>query len=221
MNKNYFRYVPNFEYVNRLGDSQIISDYLQVKNLFKRVKLTNEVFSDLTFFTKYKIVGDERPDNVAFKLYNDQNLDWIILLSNNIINYVEEWPLTQQGFENYMIGKYGENNFDNIHHYESLQVKDGYGRQIIPKGLEVSQDFSVTYYDGSLKQSVTKTNSSYPVTNLQYEDNIQTNKRNIYALKPKYISLVINDIENLMQYEPGSSQYVSETLVKGENIKLF
>ena len=35
------------------------------------------------------------------------NLDWVVLLSNNIINIQNEWPLNQQAFETYLLDKYG------------------------------------------------------------------------------------------------------------------
>ena len=104
---NYFSYLPNFEYVNRIPSEQNISSYTEVKNLFKRVRLNDKLFQDLTNFTKYQIVGDERPDNVANKIYNNPNYDWIVLLSNNIINIQDEWPMTNRTFELYMNKKYG------------------------------------------------------------------------------------------------------------------
>ena len=69
--RNYFRYIPDFDYVSRLADSKNISDYIQVKNLFKRAKLRPDIWADLSKFTKYKIVGDERPDQVAYRQYKD------------------------------------------------------------------------------------------------------------------------------------------------------
>ena len=77
--KKYFRQVPDFDYVSRLPESKI-SDYVKVKNLFKKGKLRNDIFQDVTVFTKYQISGDDRPDNVAFEVYNNPDLDWIILL---------------------------------------------------------------------------------------------------------------------------------------------
>ena len=77
----YFSYIPNFEYVNRLKENKNISAYLVVKNLFKRGQLREDIFQNLTFFTKYKVIGDDRPDNVAFKVYGNQYLDWLVLLS--------------------------------------------------------------------------------------------------------------------------------------------
>ena len=89
----YFRNVPDFEYVSRTADTKQISEYQKVKNLFRRGKLKNDIFNDLTYFTKYQIIGDDRPDNVAFKVYDDETLDWVVLLSNNITNIQTEWPL--------------------------------------------------------------------------------------------------------------------------------
>ena len=103
---NYFKKIPDFEYVSLLPDARI-SDYITVKNLFKRGKLRDDIFQDLTFFTKYKVIGDDRPDNIAYKLYNDPSLDWVILLSNNIINIQTEWPMQQSELDRYLLEKYG------------------------------------------------------------------------------------------------------------------
>ena len=85
MSKPYFRQLPNFDYISRLSGAKI-SEYIQVKNLFKKAKLREDIFQNLSFFTKYKIIGDDRPDNVAYEIYDDSTLDWLILLWNNIIN---------------------------------------------------------------------------------------------------------------------------------------
>ena len=118
MAKPYFKQIPNIQYVSRLKNAKNISDYIEVKNLFRRAKIASSVFQEATNFTKYKIIGDERPDNVAFKLYNDQYLDWLVLLANNIINVEDEWPLSQYSFDKYMISKYRTNEkIHGVHHY--------------------------------------------------------------------------------------------------------
>ena len=96
---SYFRQVPNFEYVSRDIGDKYISEYIPVKNLFKRGKLREDIFANLQFFEKYSIIGDERPDNVAYKFYDEETLDWVVLLSNNILNIQSEWPMTQRTFE--------------------------------------------------------------------------------------------------------------------------
>ena len=222
MTRPYFRQVPNFQYVDRSPGDQTISNYTEVKNLFKRAKLRDDIFSDLSFFTKYSILGDERPDNVAYKFYNDSTLDWIILLSNNIINVQTEWPLTQQAFYNYLIDKYGsEEVLNQVHHYETIQVKTSDGATVVPAGLTVPSDYSISYFDSNIEQTVTNTNITVEVTNYDYEEKIQDKKRNIFILKPTYLNVIFNDLEDIMPYKKGSTQYVNATLKRGDNIRLF
>ena len=99
---DYFNKIPDFEYVSRLPHAKI-SDYITVKNLFKRVFLREDIYQNLTFFKKYSVVGDDRPDNVAAQVYEDSNLDWLILLANNIVNITNEWPLGQNEFNRYLL----------------------------------------------------------------------------------------------------------------------
>ncbi len=219
---NYFSYLPNFEYVNRIPSEQNISSYTEVKNLFKRVRLNDKLFQDLTNFTKYQIVGDERPDNVANKIYNNPNYDWIILLSNNIINIQDEWPMTNRTFELFMNKKYGVTNYTNIHHYESIEVKDSSNNYtVLKKGLEVPSDYSITFYDGALGRMSTVTNTNVGVSNYEYESRIQDDKRSIFLLRSDLIQTVIRDIKKLMAYKEGSTQFVNKSLVKANNINLF
>ena len=219
---SYFRQVPNFEYVSRTADTKNISEYSPVKNLFKRGKLKEDIFNDLTLFTKYQIIGDDRPDNVAFEVYGDSTLDWLVLLSNNIMNIQTEWPLDHQSFHTFLLNKYGsEEEILAVHHYESTEVKNTARATIVPKGIKVPKDYSVEFYDSRLQKYTTVSNITTEVTNKDYELEIENNKRNIHLLKPEYINLILNDMNESMKYKEGSTQYVSETLVRGENIRLY
>ena len=223
MAKKFFRYVPDFDYVSRLSKAQNISDYIRVKNLFKRTKISEVIFNDLTYFTKYQIVSDERPDNVAFKVYGDSNLDWMVLLANNIINVQQEWPLEHNSYYNYLIGKYGSDAaLQNIHHYETQEIKNSVGKVVVPKGLEVPSTFSITFFDTGLRvEQTVSTNIVTEITIQVYEDRLNDNKRNINIIKPRFIGLVIEEMEKLMKYQKGSTQYVSKNVVKGENIRIY
>jgi len=92
---------------------------------------------------------------------------------------------------------------------------------IIPSGARVSVGQSVSYYDYGLKQQVIVTDVALPVTNYMHEQKINDEKRNIFLLKPIYLNIVFDDLENIMEYKKGSTQFVSETLVRGDNIRLF
>ena len=220
---NYFKQVPDFDYVSRLPDAKI-SDYITVKNLFKRGKLADDIFQDLTVFTKYEIKGDDRPDNVAYKIYDDSDLDWVILLANNIINIQTEWPLPQRDFDRYLLDKYETyEKLNDVHHYETLECKNIAGAVIVPKGLWVESDYSVTYYDWYAGVEITKSSSDIvvSVTNYEYEDEKENEKRNIYILKPKYLNIIKDDLKEMMQYKKGSTQYLDKTLKIAENIILY
>jgi hypothetical protein len=219
---NYFSKVPDFEYVSRLPDA-LISDYINVKNLFKRIALRQDIYQDLSFFTKYEILGNDRPDNIASKVYGRSDLDWVVLTSNNIINIQDEWPMSQLEFDAYLLNKYGTyDNLNSSHHYETTELKNSDDVIIVQKGLQVPSTYSITYYfDSGIDSGMV---TSYPVvevTNYQYEEKLNNNKRSIYLLKPRYLNVIIDDFEELMTYKKGSSQYKTETLKTADNIRLF
>ena len=217
---NYFSKVPDFEYVSRLSDANI-SDYIPVKNLFKKGQLREDIFQDLAFFTKYKIKNDDRPDNVASEFYGDSQLDWLVLICNNIQNIYTEWPMSQYNFNEYLLKTYG--TYDNInatHHYETTQLKNSDNVTIVPAGLEVPSTYSITYYD-YYENGLVTASPVKEVTNYQYEDNLQTDRRNIFLLKPRYLNVVLDDLELIMTYKKGSSQYKTETMKTADNIRLF
>ena len=220
---NYFKQVPDFEYVSRLPDAKI-SDYIAVKNLFKKGELRPDIFQDLSTFQKYQIKGDDRPDNVAEDFYQDSSLDWLVLTCNNIINVQTEWPMSQRDFDRFLLDKYGTYaNLESTHHHETLEVKNSKGVVMLEKGLEVESDFSFSYYDLWLKEqkTIATANLVTEVTNYQYEEKIEDAKRNIFLLKVRYLNLVTDDLEEIMTYKKGSTQYVDETLKKAENIRLY
>ena len=329
MTNSYFRQVPNFEYVNRTKGNKDISNYINVKNLFKRGKIRSDIFGNLSYFTKYKIIGDERPDNIAFKEYEDSSLDWVVLLSNNILNVQSEWPLPQTSLDEVLLDKYGNYDklYSGIHHYETIEIKNSKGGVILPGGLETPNKwktngnfiqatntkvnqisgtdakvatvtmyngiknlkvgsevlinnvsssvyngrFPVTsvlkvgdvvikftyvlpsipdvkqpeiggteevtftvegtvgvgnayyyeYYDDNTYHTIPAANMTKAVTNYEYEMNKEDEKRNIFLLKPDYLNVVFNDLDDFMPYKKGAAQYVSDTLKKGENIRLY
>ena len=222
MANRYFRNIPDFEYVNRTKDGQFISNYTQVKNFFKKGKIREDLFQDLTVFEKYSILGDDRPDNVANEIYGDPTLDWVVLLSNNIVNIYNEWPLSQQAFEAYVLDKYKTlAKLDEVHHYESNEVKDSSGVIIFPKGVRVSAAQSVSYFEPLSDEQVTVNPVSKAITNYQYEQSVNDKKRRIFLIKPIYLNVVFDDLEEMMQYKEGSTQYVSESLKRADDIRLF
>jgi len=222
MAKKYFRNIPNFEYVNRTKDGQYISNYTQVKNFFKKGKLREDIFQDLTVFQKYNVKGDDRPDNVANEVYGSADLDWVVMMSNNMINVYNEWPMTQASLDIFLMDKYGDvETLNETHHYESNEVKDTTGVVIFPRGVRVSVAQSVSYHEPITDEQITVNPISRAVSNLEYEENENNKKRRIFLLKPMYLNVVYDDLEEMMTYKKGSTQYVSKTLKRGDNTRLY
>ena len=214
---SYFRQLPDLDYPSLKNDRRSAYDYQVVKNIFKRAVLRNDVFDEVTAFTKYSVEGDERPDQVAFDFYQDPNLDWVVLTTNNIVHVRDEWPMGNQDFLTYLNGKYTAEELANIHHYETDVLRDSRGRLIHPKGLTVPSNYSISFLDNGVLRTESKITS---FTFLEHETNLNDEKRNINILKPEYLTVFLEDFENIMEYKP-SRQFVSDKLKKTENPRII
>ena len=243
----YFTYFPEFNYVSRVADSSVRDEVIPVKNIFKRPRLRDDL-ETFTVFHDYMIEEDQRPDQVAGRVYGDTRYDWIILLSNNITNIREQWPLESLVFDKYCLEKYGSTEkLAEVHHYETMELRGAYNRLVIPPRLEVDSDFTfnvieyhdrkqeeVTYgvtpssgnltYDqqGNAKDSsgnVVRNSKVTPISNYQYEVELNDAKRRIRVLDDRYIGTVIDDMKRIMQYK-NSSQFVSSFLKNSYNPRL-
>ena len=151
------------------------------------------------------------------------NFDYVSRLPNaNIGDYITVKNIFKNGFDRYVLNKYGDYNtlYNGIHHYETTEVTNSQGVIMVPGGLEVPVDYSIDYYDYFIDTPVKAENITIPVTNYEYEEKMENDKRNIFVLKPFYLNIVLNDMGDIMPYKKGSSQYVSETLKKADNIRL-
>ena len=120
-------------------------------------------------------------------------------------------------FLNYLNSKYTESELSNIHHYETEILRDSRGRLIQPEGLKVPEGHSVTFLDNGVLRTESKLKS---YTFLQHEVDMNDEKRNISILKRGYLSLFLDNVEEIMEYKE-SSQYISDNLKKTENPRLI
>ena len=214
---SYFRQLPDLDYPSLSNDRKSAYDYQIVKNIFKRAVLRDDIFDEVVAFTKYSVVGDERPDQVAFDFYGDSGLDWVVLTTNNIIHVRDEWPMGNQDFLTYLNGKYTDQELSNIHHYETDLLRDSQGKLIQPKGLTVPGDYSISLLDNGVLRTESKITS---FTFLEHETNLNDAKRNINILKPEYLTIFLENFAEIMEYKP-SKQRVSDTLKKTENPRII
>ena len=210
---SYFRELPNLEYQSFLSDRKSVNEYLLVKNIFRRVKLRDDLQNVFTIFDKYQIPDGSRPELVAEELYGSSQYDWVVLISAGITNIRDQWPLSDKQIYDYSENIYG-NSINDIHHYETTEVKDSQNRLILPAGKVVDSNFTIPK-PGSPSTTL---NPVIGVTNYEYEVRKNNEKRGIYVLKPIYLQQVLLDTKRAMTYDK-SSQYVNNRLIKTENTR--
>lgn len=213
---NFLRQLPDLDYPSLLNDRQGSGDTVRVKNLFRRVKIREDYFSNLVEFVRYSITGNDRPDNVAEKVYGDADLDWVVLISNNIIDIKNDWPMTEYDLNVYLNDKYTEEELVQIKEYRTIEWRDRNNQLIVPAGQVVDESFKVEYLKGTQVVSVSPIRS---VSYFEWELEKNNEKRNINLVDPQYVGRIIDEYEKIMKYGK-SSQYVNERLKKTENIRI-
>ena len=211
---SYFKELPNLEYPSFLSDKNSSLDYIEVKNIFRRIKLRDDLQSAFTLFDKYEIPMGYTPDMVADEEYGSSELDWVVLITAGIINVRNEWPLSDSDIYNFALDKYG-GNINATSFYETKEIKDSDKKIILPKGKVVDSDFVFTYYDNG-RQSVSGTNVRTGISNYEYEVRINDDKKDIHILKLGHLQQFLNDMRDIMVYDK-SPQYLDETTVRTEN----
>ena len=150
-----------------------------VTNLLRRVGVRAKVKANTMLYDTYDVRNGETPESIAFKLYDDAELHWVILLVNDITDRFHDWPLTEAQFLQFIKDKY--TNVDAIHHYE------------------ISQESG----DTSIKINIGTSNTDYPsataITNYEHEQEVQDAKRKIRLLDPSYVSDFVEEFKSIMK----------------------
>jgi len=211
---SYFRELPNLQYLSPLADRNNIDEYVLTKNIFRRVKLRDDIKKYATLYYKYEIPDGSRPDLVAEELYGAADLDWVVLITAGILNVRDEWPLSNYQLYKYAEEKYGV-DLNAVRFYETTEVLDSKGRLILPSGKVVDSGFTIP----NPNQPTATLNPVVGVSNYEYEVRKNDEKRTIYVLRKTYLQQFLNESRKLMLYSD-STQYVDETTIKSQNIRI-
>jgi len=157
--------------------------------------LKDEVFQKDTLYVEYVVQNGERPEEVSKKIYDDEQYYWVILQINGITDYYNQWPLSLYELERYINKKYGgEAGAAEVHHYETVQVANQDGQVLLPAGLHVPANYVFTYPDDTNEADTTDdstivelTSFPVPVTNQEYEIDLNQKKSRIQVLDFDYI----------------------------------
>ena len=189
----YFSNFPNLEYavsVNKAGHTTDIS----IKDYFRLLLPRDDIYKEDTLYTTYYVMDGERPDQISYKEYGDEQFYWVILQINGIIDYNNEWPLSSVELEKYILSKYVSwPRAKEVHHWETVETKNSDGVVVLPKEMYVDEDF-IYYYadsDGTILSSLPTV-----VTNYEYEERVNERKSHIQILNARYIDDYMRDIRN-------------------------
>ena len=156
----YFNDFPTIEY-DCIGNG----NFTTIQDITTRVMVRKWIRSKGAIFSKYDVSDGETPEQVAYTVYGTTEDHWIVLIFNEITNTYYGWPLSRHNFENFVENKY--TNPQGTHHYEKAQAS-GNTRTMLKYSDAVA--------------------GSTAVTNLEYEQALQDQKKQIRLLKPSYVS---------------------------------
>ena len=158
------------------GNLKLLTD------LFTRVKIRDKAFNVATLYDKYDVVSGEKPEDVAYRHFGNSQYHWVILLTNNITDRYYGWPLSEQEFEEYINNKY--DNAEAVHHYEKVQSS---GRTTGQGPADYSHLIECQSTDVGAQS----------ISNREYEDRLQDEKRQIKLLDPAYLQIFLEEFEKL------------------------
>ena len=210
----YFRELPNLLYPSFLPNKTSSLDFIEIKNLFRRAKLRDDLQNNFTVFEKYEIPMGLRPDTVAEELYGSDELDWVVLTVAGILNVRNEWPLSNRDLYEYSLNKYGE-SLNSTRFFETKETKDSNGRLILPKGKVVDSNFTIP----KPGEPTATLNPVVGISNYEYETRINDEKRNIFVLREEYLQQFLNDMRELMTYDE-SSEFNDQRTAQTENTNI-
>ena len=210
----YFRELPNLRYPSFLPNKTSSLDFVDVKNIFRRAKMRDDLQNNFTLFNKYQIPMGARPDTVAEDLYGSAQFDWVVLTVAGIINVRNEWPLNPKDLFDYSFDKYGD-ALNSTRFFETTEVKDSSGRLILPKGKVVDSNFTIPK-PGTPNATL---NPVVGVSNYDYETKINDEKGKIFVLREEYPQEFLNDMREIMIYNE-SSEYLNDKTIQTENTNI-
>jgi hypothetical protein len=172
------KFDKGFYDINGDGNQKLVTD------LMTRVKVREKILNESMLYDTYDVPSGEKPEDTSYKHFGSSQFHWVILLTNNITDRYYGWPLSFQDFETYIKDKY--TNPDGVHHYEITQSsgpQTGNGPDDYSHKVEVNSTVS----------------GAQSVSNREYEQRLQDEKRQIKLLNPSYLQTFIEEFNSLIR----------------------
>lgn len=220
----FFSFLPNLEYTSKRVKYRFTNqDFVLAKNIFKQISIDNSVYTT-DIFAEFQIKQGARPDQVSQAFYNDPNYDWVILITNKIIDFYNDWPMDNNSFEKLITKKYP--NAFAVKHWETIEVKNDLGEIVQPAGLIVYYDpsdpdsYNLRYiksYDPFVEEYENGTTLVRSVSYYEYEQELNEKKTTIQILKPVYLQTFVNLFKLSVDYQNNSYMTANSNIKKTLN----
>ena len=193
----YFQNFPNVDYALEMNKAGV-SKYIKIKDYFNLLTVREEIFREDTLYVSYQVKNGERPEQVSWNMYQDEQFYWVVLQINEITDYYSQWPLSEKELSEHVYKKYGGvAGAESVHHYETVETFDSSTppNLMLPGGLTVPSNYIFRY---PITPGATVILSSTPVavTNYEYERRLNEEKAQILVLAPKYIYDYDREVRN-------------------------
>ena len=204
----FFSKLPNIEYTpQRVQYKFTNQDFVVAKNIFKFITIDNSAYAT-DIFTELQLNQGVRPDQVSEAVYNDPNYDWVILLTNKIIDTKNDWPLNNDEIEKLVTKKYP--NAFSIKHWETKEVKNDIGEIVQPGGMIVYYDPSdpdsyrlryIKSYNPFVEEIENGSTLLLSKSYYDYEQELNNKRRFIQVLKPAFLNPFVKLFQASVDYK--------------------
>ena len=147
-----------------------------VTDIFRRISL-NKFKSNVVFLQTITVPDGYTIEQVSDKFYNSPDYHWVIMTINEIVDVRREWPMGSSDLLAYCKKKYGETNLYRPHH---CRTND-------------EHKIVVEFNEEDLASG-----AIYIVSNYQYEEDLNNEKREIKMLDPKYLAEFVSIYSSLI-----------------------
>jgi len=183
-------------------------------NLIARARLLEKFRNNPMLFYEYAIQDGDSPEIVAEKYYGNPYRYWVVLLSNELLNPLWDWPLDYNNFLAYIDTKYATDaNTAAMTPFEYTNTEIYSYSKIVKITNDENEDITTIRITEDDYNALVQSNTTYSVANtnvtvsttketktiFDYEYDLNESRRQIKILNNSYVGNFEEEFSSLMQ----------------------
>lgn len=203
-------------------------EYKVVTDITRNVRVINNILNNITLYDEYIMQDGETPEIVADKFYGSPQYHWVVMLTNNRYDYIDDFVLPIYEFEKFVEAKYGVTSisFDSSNNFVVDIINNTFSYNDHPFNtgdqVEYDQVISANTAIGGLVNGksyfvIKTTNNQFKLaTTLTNAQN--NNSLNITSLGVGNHKFNLNNQFNIHHYEDADGNVVNATYIDFNNV---